>query len=62
MTRTKEQTQNDLDIARERLDDARDRMQKAVASGCGVTSSTYQRLEKMVASLAADYQWLKAKL
>jgi hypothetical protein len=57
MTRTLEQNAADLEIARMRMDQARDRLADAVIAGQANTD----RLEKVHATAIADYKDLMAE-
>ena len=58
MTRTAEQNANDLEIARMRMDQARDKLCDAVIAG---NEAEMTRLEKVHAAAIADYRDLQAE-
>jgi len=61
MTDKTEKSQSEIDIALDRLNDARKKMRWSVSNGCDVTSAAYQRLQKTVAALGFDYRWEQSK-
>jgi len=58
MTRTVAQIENDMEIARMRMDQARDKLCEVIAAG---KNSEETRIEKVHAASIADFNELKAE-